>query len=378
MYRQATMTATTIPDTTSEPIARPGRRERRHPGRRHRRSRLRGRRAASDSSSATPTCASWASRAASGTTSPSASRIRISGAPGITSRQSCRTWRPSSWRCRTAPRPRSCPTSSPGACASSTSGADYRLTDPADYPRWYGFEHPAPELLARAVYGLPELHRDELLALQDAEVAIVGSPGCYPTATLLGLDPLARAGLIGDVVVDAKSGVSGAGRGVKADSPSARSTSRVQAYGIGGHRHIAEMEQELGAAGAGPDANPGVQDGRLPAAPHPHEARHPGHQPRPAHAPGRARPSCASCTRTAYAGRAVRAGRRRAPVAPPTCWAATTRGSTSPLIERTGRVLVVSVIDNLVKGAAGQAVQAFNVVYGLPETAGLEQLPLAP
>jgi hypothetical protein len=96
-------------------------------------------------------------------------------------------------------------------------GADYRLTDPADYPRWYGFEHPAPELLARAVYGLPEQHRAEILALRDSDVTIVGSPGCYPTATLLGLYPLARAGLIADVVVDAKSGVSGAGRSVKAD-----------------------------------------------------------------------------------------------------------------------------------------------------------------
>src|SRR5206468_8055159 len=91
-------------------------------------------------------------------------------------------------------------------------GPDFRLADPADYPRWYGFEHPRPDLLPGAVYGLPELHRAELEALVDAPVAIVGSPGCYPTATVLALAPLARAGLIGDLVVDAKSGVSGAGR----------------------------------------------------------------------------------------------------------------------------------------------------------------------
>jgi len=94
-------------------------------------------------------------------------------------------------------------------------GPDFRLRAAADYPRWYGFEHPRPELLGEAVYGLPELHRAELSALADARTAIVGSPGCYPTATLLALAPLARAGLIGDLVVDAKSGVSGAGREAK-------------------------------------------------------------------------------------------------------------------------------------------------------------------
>ena len=96
-------------------------------------------------------------------------------------------------------------------------GPDFRLRDPHDYPRWYGFEHPRPDLLDAAVYGLPELHRAELEALVDAPIAIVGSPGCYPTATLLALAPLARAGLIGDLVVDAKSGVSGAGREAKPD-----------------------------------------------------------------------------------------------------------------------------------------------------------------
>jgi N-acetyl-gamma-glutamyl-phosphate reductase len=94
-------------------------------------------------------------------------------------------------------------------------GPDFRLRDPDDYPRWYGFEHPHPELATEATYGLPELHRAELESLVDAPLAIVGAPGCYPTATLLALAPLARAGLIGDLVVDAKSGVSGAGREAK-------------------------------------------------------------------------------------------------------------------------------------------------------------------
>jgi N-acetyl-gamma-glutamyl-phosphate reductase len=93
--------------------------------------------------------------------------------------------------------------------------ADFRLHDPAVYEEFYGHAHPAPELLSQAVYGLPELHRAELSGLVDADTAIVGAPGCYPTATVLALAPLARAGLIGDLVVDAKSGVSGAGRDAK-------------------------------------------------------------------------------------------------------------------------------------------------------------------
>ncbi len=137
-------------------------------------------------------------------------------------------------------------------------GADFRLHDPADYPRWYHLEHPRPELLATAVYGLPELHRAELAALGRAPGAIVASPGCYSTATILALAPLARAGLIGDLVVDAKSGVSGAGRDVKPDLLFGEVNESVKAYGIFTHRHLGEIEQELGGLGGGPAANPGV------------------------------------------------------------------------------------------------------------------------
>src|SRR3954465_1944977 len=141
-------------------------------------------------------------------------------------------------------------------------GPDFRLRDAADYPRWYGFEHPRPDLLEDAVYGLPELHREELSALVDAPVRIVGAPGCYPTATILALAPLARAGLIEDLVVDAKSGVSGAGREAKADLMFGQVNESVKAYGIGGHRHVAEIEQEPawigGMEGLDPSANPGT------------------------------------------------------------------------------------------------------------------------
>ena len=141
-------------------------------------------------------------------------------------------------------------------------GPDFRLRDASDYPTWYAFEHRAPALLAGAVYGLPELHRDELAALSRAPVAIVGAPGCYPTTTLLALAPLARAGLIADLVVDAKSGISGAGREPKPASMYGEVNESVRAYGLGGHRHIAEIEQELAfvgmAAGLAADANPGA------------------------------------------------------------------------------------------------------------------------
>ena len=255
-------------------------------------------------------------------------------------------------------------------------GADHRLRDPADYVRWYGFEHPAPELLAKAVYGLPEQHRAELLALQGAETVVVGAPGCYPTTSLLGLYPLARSGLIADVVVDAKSGATGAGRAPKADLQFSEVNESVKAYGLSGHRHLPELIQELSGAGATPDANPGaatvdfiphlvpMQRGIL-AASHVRPTR----------------PVGAAELRDLYLAAYADEPFVHVVTQPP----ATKHvlGSNSCRVhvradERTGRVLAIGVIDNLVKGAAGQAIQAFNAVHGLPETAGLDQLPLAP
>ncbi len=137
-------------------------------------------------------------------------------------------------------------------------GPDFRFRDPADYPAWYHFDHPRPELLPAAVYGLPELHRSELAALGTRPGAIIGSPGCYATTTILSLAPLARAGLIADVVVDAKSGVSGAGRDPKADLHFGEVNESVKAYGVFTHRHIGEIEQELRGQSPTPDANPGA------------------------------------------------------------------------------------------------------------------------
>jgi len=259
-------------------------------------------------------------------------------------------------------------------------GPDFRLSDPADYPRWYGFEHPRPDLLEQAVYGLPELHRAELEALVDAPVAIVGAPGCYPTATLLALAPLARAGLIGDLVVDAKSGVSGAGREAKPELHFGEVNESVKAYGLGGHRHVAEIEQELAAMtvaeGLDLGANPGIiaVDFLAHLIPMTRGILSACHV-RPT------RPISQAELDELYA--ATYAGEPFVTVVstPPATKQVT--GSNQVLVhvrrdERTDRILAIGVEDNLVKGAAGQAVQAFNLVHGLPETAGLDQLPLAP
>ena len=256
-------------------------------------------------------------------------------------------------------------------------GPDFRLRSAADYPRWYGFEHPRPELLDGAVYGLPELHRSALAGLRESGSAIVGVPGCYPTATLLALAPLARAGLIGDLVVDAKSGVSGAGRDAKPELMFGEVNESVKAYGIGGHRHVAEIEQELAWLGATAGAtNPGASgiDFLPHLIPMTRGILSAGHV-RPTRSISQA--GLDALYAEAYADEPFVTVVPAAPATKHVLGSNHVRVSVH-LDERTGRILAIGVIDNLVKGAAGQAIQAFNVVHGLPETTGLEQLPLAP
>ena len=256
-------------------------------------------------------------------------------------------------------------------------GPDFRLRAASDYPRWYGFTHPHPELLDAAVYGLVELHRTQIAALRHASSAIVGSPGCYPTATLLALAPLARAGLIGDLVVDAKSGVSGAGRDMKQHLMFGEVDESVSAYGIGGHRHVAEIEQELARLGAEAGVtNPGA--GPVDFLPHLIPMT------RGILSASHVRPTRTTSQdeldalyRAAYEGEPFVSVVTAAPGTKHVLGSNHVRVSVHH-DPRTGRILAIGVIDNLVKGAAGQAIQAFNLVHGLPETAGLEQLPLAP
>jgi N-acetyl-gamma-glutamyl-phosphate reductase len=255
-------------------------------------------------------------------------------------------------------------------------GPDFRLHDAADYPRWYGFEHPAPELLADAVYGLPELHRAEIQALADASTAIVGAPGCFPTTTLLALAPLAREGLIGDLVVDAKTGVSGAGREPKPELTFSEVNESVKAYGLDGHRHTAEIEQELGALGGSPERNPGAQG--VDFVPHLIPMT------RGIFSTSHVRPTrgitqaeLRSLYRDFYAGEPF-VDVADSPVSTGQVLGSNVARVHVTMDERSGRIRAIGVTDNLVKGAAGQAIQCFNILFGLPETAGLEQLPLAP
>ncbi len=254
-------------------------------------------------------------------------------------------------------------------------GADFRLHDPADYPRWYHLDHPAPHLLAGSIYGLPELHRAELAAAGRAAGPIVAAPGCYATAAILALAPLARAGLLADVVVDAKSGVSGAGREPRPDLTFGEVNESVRAYGLEGHRHTAEMEQELAAvaAAAGLDAP----------------------------APLTFVPHLVPMTRGIFATCHVRPTRpvdqaaldelyHSAYGAEPFVSVVAEPPATKHVLgsnearvyvqwqPRSGRIVAICVLDNLAKGAASQAVQAFNVLYGLDERTGLTGLPVAP
>ncbi len=244
-------------------------------------------------------------------------------------------------------------------------GSDLRLADPAAYPDWYGFEHPAPEALADAVYGLTEFARDRLVGAK-----LIANPGCYPTAALLALMPFVRAGLLTDeVIVDAKSGVSGAGRSAGPDFLYTELEGGTKAYGLPRHRHAPEIAQGLAAAGAD-----GIDLTFVP------------------HLIPQVRGIIATCyLRLAddLDDDALRAVLDEAyadepfvhPMSkPPSSKLASGSNHAFVHVVRSGpqRAVVVSAIDNLGKGAAGQAVQNMNVALGLPETAGLTSVGVYP
>ena len=241
--------------------------------------------------------------------------------------------------------------------------AAYRLKDASLYPRWYGFDHDQPEMLARAVYGLPELTRDALVGAE-----LIATPGCYVTAASLALAPLVREGIIdpGGVVVDAASGVSGAGRALKHTSMFATVDEDFTAYGLLDHRHTPEMEQVTGATILFTPHLAPMNRGILATC-----------YARPA--PGRT-PTTASllaALATAYSGEPFIVVRPQSPSTKATL------GSNSVHLsarydERTGWVVVLAALDNLAKGAAGGAVQSANVALGLPETAGLARVGVYP
>ena len=245
--------------------------------------------------------------------------------------------------------------------------ADFRLKDPAIYKRWYQHDHACPQLLEEAVYGLPEIHRHEI-----AKARVVGNPGCYPTAVSLGLLPLLEAGVVETrgIVADCKSGVSGAGRELKLGSMFAEAYDSLKSYGVAGHRHLPEIEQELGAVANGPlgltfiphliPMIRGMQATIYARLSQPEtdlqalfESRYRG-EPFVDVMPAGSEPE----TRSVRASNFCRVA-----------------------VHRPGggdTVVVLSVIDNLVKGAAGQALQCFNLMFGCDEQTALDAPPSTP
>jgi N-acetyl-gamma-glutamyl-phosphate reductase len=238
--------------------------------------------------------------------------------------------------------------------------ADFRLRDAGVYREFYGEAHPAEELLPEAIYGLPELHREEIRSAK-----LVGSAGCYPTSVLLVLVPLLRAGLIDfrDIAVASASGVSGAGRKAEAALLFGECNESLRAYGLPKHRHLSEIEQELSLA-----ASRQVSITFVP---------HLAPMTRGIHttiftrlADGVAEEKILSLLESAYADEPfVRVSKNL----PDTKNVSGTNfcDISARFDARTGRLILLSAEDNLVKGAAGQAVQNFNLMAGLDETAGL-------
>lgn len=245
-----------------------------------------------------------------------------------------------------------------GGCRVVDFSADYRLDNPEVFANWYGQKHPDPERLGKVVYGLPELFREQIIGAQ-----LVANPGCYPTTAILALAPLLKTGLIEstDIIIDSKSGVSGAGRTPKLTTHYPECNESISAYNIGRHRHIPEIERILGIAAGRPV--------ELIFTPH-------------------LVPMDRGILSTAYS-------RPKSPVTeeqvlqtlrdfyqdepfvrvvdhlPGTKDSAGTNFCDITARVFRGRVLTISCIDNLIKGASGAAVQNFNLMYGFPETTAL-------
>ncbi len=249
--------------------------------------------------------------------------------------------------------------------------ADFRLKDPGAYPCWYGFSHPSPELLKEAIYGLTELNRQKI----NTSTRLVANPGCYPTGAILALAPLAKEGLTdGDIIIDSKSGISGAGRSLKTSNLYSEADEDTAAYALEGHRHLPEIVQELNSIG-----NSRALVTFVP------------------HLVPMSRGILTTCYAKLAGGKEDITGQAELislykdfykdepfiKIVPEPPHTKHTWGSNMCLIHptidtATGRLVIISAIDNLVKGAAGQAVQNMNLMLGLPETAGLTAPPVFP
>ncbi len=246
--------------------------------------------------------------------------------------------------------------------------ADFRLKDANEYPKWYGFTHPFPDLLQEAIYGLSEIHESEI-----ASARLIANPGCYSVGAILALAPVVKEAIIlPEVIIDSKSGVSGAGRTLTLASHYAETNENASAYAIEGHRHLPEIEQELRAL------NPELA---LSATFVPHLV-----------------PMTRGILTTCYAAlkdsnslkeelqQLYRDFYKNAPFIQIADNPPQTKYTTGtnlciiyPTIDlRTNRLIVISCLDNLIKGGAGQAVQNMNLMFDLPQSAGLETSAIYP
>lgn len=246
--------------------------------------------------------------------------------------------------------------------------ADFRLQDADDWEKWYGQPHGARDILPQAVYGLPEVNRE---AIKKAKLIAV--PGCYPTSVQLGLLPLLEAGLVDEqtIIADCKSGVSGAGRGASVGSLFCEAGESLMAYAVKGHRHLPEIKQGLKRAAG--------RDVALTFVPHLTPMIRGIHATLYAQAKGLTQARLQELYEKRYANEPF------VDVMPAGSHPATrsVRGSNFCRIavhyhEQTGQIIVLSVIDNLTKGASGQGVQNLNIMFGLPERMGLAQVALLP
>ena len=251
--------------------------------------------------------------------------------------------------------------------------ADFRLKDVNVYEEWYKIEHKAPQYIDEAVYGLCEINRDLVKSAK-----IVANPGCYTTCSILTAYPLAKEGLIdmSTLIIDAKSGTSGAGRGAKLPNLYCEVNENIKAYGVASHRHTPEIEEQLGYA-AGKEIqinftphlvpmNRGIlvteyatlnkKDGKLPT----YEE--------------------IKAVYDKYYGKEKFVRVLDKGVCPETKWVEGSNYVDVNFVidERTGRIIMMGALDNIVKGAAGQAVQNMNILFGLPEETGLELVPMFP
>ena len=246
--------------------------------------------------------------------------------------------------------------------------ADFRLKDAAVWQQWYGEEHACAELLPDAVYGLPEINREEI-----KQANLIANPGCYPTSVILGLLPLLEQGMVDvtHLIADAKSGVSGAGRGAKVGSLHAEVSENFKAYGIAGHRHLPEITQILNTVTSGDAVE-------LTFIPHLLPMNRGIHATLYATLSEQYSEDLTALYRTRFAEEpfvtVIDAGlhpETRAVRGTNQCILSVNRVSDR-------QIVVLSVIDNLVKGAAGQAIQNMNLMYGLPESMGIEAIGLLP